>query len=402
VTRKVLLFSFYFRPDLSPGSFRATALADALRRQGAEVEVITSSPNRYASPKVEASAHETAPGLAIRRLPVSSHSGGMASQVRMYRGFAKPALALAGRAKVDVVAVTTGRMFTATLAAFTARQLRKPLYVDVRDIFVDTIQDVLPRPAFLVLSPLLRVIERYTFGRATLLNLVSPGFVPYFQKRFPMVPFEVRTNGVDDLFLDALASAGPAAPPNGDGPLRIVYAGNVGEGQGLHHILPAAAHALAGEAEFHIYGDGGRIQALRDACEAAHVSNVVINQPIARKELAAVYESADALLVHLNAHPAFLKVLPSKLFEYGATGRPIIAGVDGAAADFIRSELPDAALFAPLDVAALVATVRALPRGGPPPGRAGFLAKYSRATISDDMASSILALAGMPAREDLK
>lgn len=391
--RRVLLFSFYFRPDLSPGSFRASALADALAARGADVEIITSSPNRYASHKVEAPAHEEMPGLSIRRLPVPAHSGGMASQARMYRRFARPAVSLGLRSGADVVAVTTGRMFTATLAAFVARRLKKPLYIDVRDIFVDTIQDVLPRPAFLLLVPLLRAIERYTFGGATLLNLVSPGFVPYFRERFPGVPFEVRTNGVDDLFLNGLSSAVETQPSHGV-PLRIVYAGNVGEGQGLHHILPAAARELGQEAEFVIYGDGGRIQALRDACAAAGASNVVIREPVARRELASIYESADALFVHLNAHRAFLKVLPSKLFEYGATGRPIIAGVSGAAADFMRADLPDAALFAPLDAAGLVSAVRALRKSGAAPDRASFVEKYARAAISREMAESILSLCG--------
>lgn len=392
MTIRVLLFSFYFRPDLSPGSFRANALAEALSNQNATVEVITSSPNRYSSHKVEAAEFEQLPGILIRRIPVPSHTGGMGSQARMYLHYAKAAVDWGRRSKADVVVATTGRMFTATVAAFVARTLRKPLYIDVRDIFVDTIQDVLPRPAFLLLRPILRAIERYTFGRASLLNLVSPGFIPYFSERFPNVPFEVRTNGIDDQFL--VTPAGPEqVQVDRTGPLKVVYAGNIGEGQGLHRILPPAAQRLSSEVEFIVYGDGGRVTALREACVAHSVRNVAIHAPVSRNELTAIYGSGDALLVHLNAHRAFLKVLPSKLFEYGATGRPILAGVSGAAAELIRSDLPDAALFEPLDVEALVAAVRTIDRFGQPPDRSAFLKKYSRRAISRDMAGSILALA---------
>ena len=47
---RVLVLSFYFRPDLSAGSFRASTLVDSLLAilpAGASIEVITTAPNRY-------------------------------------------------------------------------------------------------------------------------------------------------------------------------------------------------------------------------------------------------------------------------------------------------------------------------------------------------------------------
>ena len=48
-------------------------------------------------------------------------------------------------------------------------------------------------------------------------------------------------------------------------------------------------------------------------------------------------------------HDAFRKVLPSKLFEYAAMGKPIWAGVSGYSAEFISAEVSNAAVFAPCD-----------------------------------------------------
>ena len=50
-TMRILLLSFYFRPDLSAGSFRATALVDALLKAhpGVEIDVVTTLPNRYSA-----------------------------------------------------------------------------------------------------------------------------------------------------------------------------------------------------------------------------------------------------------------------------------------------------------------------------------------------------------------
>ena len=51
------------------------------------------------------------------------------------------------------------------------------------------------------------------------------------------------------------------------------------------------------------------------------------------------YDKASILFLHLNDYEAFYKVLPSKIFEYATTGKPIIAGVNGFAKDVI-SKLP--------------------------------------------------------------
>ena len=47
---RILFLSYYFRPDLSAGSFRSSALVQELVSQpNSEVDVFTTKPNRYAS-----------------------------------------------------------------------------------------------------------------------------------------------------------------------------------------------------------------------------------------------------------------------------------------------------------------------------------------------------------------
>ena len=65
---KILVLSFYFKPDLSAGSFRATALVDALKEImpiDGQIDVLSTSPNRYSSFVVEAFSEEKSPGLHI-------------------------------------------------------------------------------------------------------------------------------------------------------------------------------------------------------------------------------------------------------------------------------------------------------------------------------------------------
>lgn len=394
----VLVLSLNFPPDLSAGSFRVGSLAEALAEAG-PVTVLTGMPSRYASHSTALAppAHEQCGHLIVRRLPVGRHGGGMISQSLLFLRFAARALPAALRTDCDVVYATTSRLMTGFLGAVIATLKRKPLYLDVRDIFFESMQDILPGRSFALLRPAIGLIERWTIRRADRINLVSPGFVSYFEQRLPGQGFDVLTNGVDEAFIDqwqSLPVPEPAATPR---ELIIAYAGNMGEGQGLEHVLPAAATQLGGIARFVLYGDGGRKDALRAALAEAGVNNVTLHDPIAREDLLRVFCQADALFVHLNDYAAFLRVLPSKLFEYGATGKPVIAGVGGVAAAFVARELPHAQLIEPKDVAGLVAAVTRLRDGAALSAtndvRDRFVARHRRTQISRQLAEAIRALA---------
>jgi glycosyltransferase involved in cell wall biosynthesis len=110
-----------------------------------------------------------------------------------------------------------------------------------------------------------------------------------------------------------------------------------------------------------------------------------------RLDLLDAYSRADVLFVHLNDYDAFKKVLPSKLFEYAATGKPIWAGVDGYAAQFVTEEIDNAAVFYPCDVAQAEAAFDRLAIWHI--ARRGFVAKFERGNIVKQMAQDIIELA---------
>jgi glycosyltransferase involved in cell wall biosynthesis len=111
---------------------------------------------------------------------------------------------------------------------------------------------------------------------------------------------------------------------------------------------------------------------------------------VAREELHSQYKDADMLFLHLNNYDAFLKVLPSKIFEYAATGKPILAGVSGYAADFLRNEVPGVEVFKPCDAGGMIAAFSKLEASPKMFDRREFIKKYARSTIMKDMAIDIL------------
>jgi hypothetical protein len=83
-------------------------------------------------------------------------------------------------------------------------------------------------------------------------------------------------------------------------------------------------------------------------------------------------------------------VLPSKVFEFAALGKPLLAGVAGYAARFIREEVANAAVFAPGNVAEAIRAFESLEIVDRP--RPEFVAKYARVNIARAMAEDVIAL----------
>ena len=394
--RRMLLLTFYFPPDLSAGSFRASALVKALLKAdpALRIHVITTQPNRYRSHAAAVSdtaasdteAHER---VTITRVPLPPHASGMRDQARAFLVYARAVGRLTAHLRFDLVFGTSSRLMTAALAARTAARLQAPPYLDIRDIFVDTIADVLPRPLSTPMRWVFAPLERWTIKRAARVNLVSEGFRSYFERRFPRQSFSFLTNGVDELF-EGEAIAPVHREPSA--PIRILYAGNIGEGQGLHAIVPALAKALGDRASIRVIGDGGRRPQLEAALEAnATTDRVVIVPPVDRASLLEEYRRADVLFLHLNDHAAFEKVLPSKIFEYAALGKPILAGVGGYAAQFLRSEVTNAAVFAPCNADAGLSALSSLELVDRP--RTAFVARFRRSTVMQQLARDILTVA---------
>jgi glycosyltransferase involved in cell wall biosynthesis len=389
---RILFLTFYYPPDLSAGSFRGSALIRALLDAGGPeltVDIVTTAPNRYSTHKVAAPPLERQGLISIRRFTLPAHKSGMLDQALAFSSFAAKVAAWSVGKRWDLVVATSSRLMTAALGASVAGRIGAPLYLDIRDLFADTMDDLLRGRIAHCFVPALRWVERRTLRRAARVNAVSEGFLPYFRALEPRHDYRCFPNGIDDEFIDTDFS-GPPRPPSRL-PL-VLYAGNIGEGQGLHEFMAEAANLCADRATFRIVGDGGRRTMLLESLQRASVRNVEVLDAVSRGRLLEHYREADVLFLHLNDHPAFTKVLPSKIFEYAATGKPILAGVAGNSARFIERHVTGAEVFAPCDATGMKAALGRLLDGPSRIDRSEFRDRFSRRRIMYRMAQDIIAL----------
>lgn len=388
--KRIVFLSFYFEPDLCAGSFRNTSLAKELglelKSKKVIIDVYTTYPNRYKSFKKHVNAYEKFDNLNIYRIKVPSHQSGMFDQVLTFSKFYFSALKLNKGRQVDLVFASSSRLFTGFLGYKLAKKNKAPLFLDIRDIFVDTMTDILNPSIFKSLTiKYLKYIEYKTFNYACHINLISKGFKDYFIK-FKNKNFSFFSNGIDDEFLKNENSMNRFKNSNTK---LIVYAGNIGEGQGLDKIIPQSAKRLGNNFTFLIYGDGGAKYKLKKEIDNLNIKNVILKDPVTRFELKSIYYAADYLFLHLNDYPAFKKVLPSKIFELATYPKKIIAGVSGYSASFIKKEVTNCFVFNPCDINSLVdflendQTVGNFDRGR-------FKRKFSRSSINKQLSANII------------
>tara|TARA_B100000989_G_C19525244_1_gene466476 strand:- start:2204 stop:3382 length:1179 start_codon:yes stop_codon:yes gene_type:complete len=386
---RILVLSFYYPPDIGPGSLRAKSIVDALIEQGPsdlKIDVITTLPNRYHSLNISAQKYEDIGKVSINRITLSKHKSGMFDQAKAYILFVLAVRKLILKKKWDIVVATSSRLMTASLAVWIAKRVNSKIYLDIRDLFADTIDNIFKKKALHVLTPLFYKLEKWTFQSADKLNIISAGFFDYIKKIAPKVSLSTYTNGVDDMFLKENFIIKQINPK----PL-ILYTGNIGDGQGLHRIIPNLANELK-DVQFRLIGDGSAKGLLTNNYLFKLLNNIEILKPVLRNELINEYQKADILFLHLNDYKAFHKVLPSKIFEYAATGKPILAGVSGYAAKFLVDQVKGVEVFDPCDIRSMKLGLQKLLNGPKNIDRRDFCLRYHRNKIMKNLANDILSL----------
>ena len=344
--KKILFLSYYFPPDWSAGSVRSQALISKWSSQYSDikVDVLTTSPNRYSSFSSDTELKKDFGLISIKRFKVPLKSSNFFTQAISFFFFTIFCLKEAKKEKYDLIFATSSRLMTAFLGAVIASRQEVKLYLDIRDIFRDTFNDVFNNLLNFFLNPILLFIEKFTYNKAIKINLVSPGFEDYFRNEFNQKKLSFFTNGIDSDFL------------KGDNfyqqnkfdvlQLHVVYAGNIGDGQSLHKLIPQFAFKSP-NLFFTIIGDGSKKNELINEISNLGLKNVKLIKPISRSELLKYYQKADILLLNLDSIEAFKKVLPSKIFEYAATTKPILAGVSGYAKTFFEENIENLLCFKP-------------------------------------------------------
>jgi colanic acid biosynthesis glycosyl transferase WcaI len=341
---KVLIVSQYFWPE----NFRVNDLAREFCKRGHAVTVLTGLPN-YPSGYFSSGYSFRGPyreqyeGVDVIRCPLIPRGSGSGLRLALnYLSFAVAATVralLACRKGYDVIFVHEPSPITVGLPAVAlALATRVPVMLWVLDLWPESVSATQAIRS----SRLLRWIERmvrFIYRHCDRILVQSRAFVSHVeQQRVPSENILYFPSWAEALY----ETAGGRLPvpksvhlPEG---FRVMFAGNVGAAQDFETIL-TAAERLQSRRDIHwiIVGDGRMLSWVQTEVKHRRLSDTVHllgRHPL--ETMPAFFAQADAMLVTLRREPIFALTIPGKVQSYLASGRPIVAALDGEGARIIE------------------------------------------------------------------
>ena len=334
---RILIWSPNYAPEPTGIPPLVTDAAEWLVARGHSVDVVTAVPNypeRRIHPEYRGVLFrsETLDGVRVHRSWLRARPERSFADKALYEltisTFALPnAVRFARRADVILCLVPT--LLAATYAAGLARVARRRLVLWMQDLVLSAAASVGGGTAASHVLSAARRLEQAAVRAADSVIVCSPGF------RDNLVAAGGDPNRIETIYNWANVDEIAPRPPNGNGgPVRFLYAGNLGFTQGFETLVDAAR--IGGDGvSVHIVGAGNA----RDSVGrlAAEVPNVDIGAPVDRRDYSELLASADVQLVIQRRISAGAN-LPSKIATSMASGRPLLASIDPAtpAAEVLR------------------------------------------------------------------
>ncbi|MGB9690495.1 glycosyltransferase family 4 protein [Thermogutta sp.] len=340
----ILFLTHYFPPEVNAPASRTYEHAVRWVRAGHRVTVITCNPNCPTGVLFPGYRNRLWPqqekidGIDVVRVwTYLAPNAGTIRRIINYLSYMVSAI-FAGLwiKRPDVIVATSPQFFCGWAGVLLSRLRRRPFVLEIRDIWPESIETV-GAIRFRPVLRFLQFLEKVMYSSADHIVAVGEG---YRQKILEKVNIPERIsvvmNGVD------LERFRPQPPDrelrqqwNGEGKFVCAYVGTIGMAHGLDVVLEAAEQLRASgrdDVVFWLVGEGARKKELENEAQRRGLDGrVIFTGRLPKEDMPRVIASADACLVHLRKTELFETVIPSKIFEMMAMGKPIIMGVRGEA-----------------------------------------------------------------------
>lgn len=247
----------------------------------------------------------------------------------------------AKRQQTDIYLLTIPSMFLAFLTPLYMRS--EKVFLDVRDLTWEYLSDasIVQRLSKKLFRILFKISLKFMQG-VSVTNSAEMNYILkiWHGKRQPILV----SNGISQEQFDKLARVSAAANRQ----TSVVYVGNIGLAQHLDTFVEAAG--LLPEVEFTIVGDGIDYSRINALIVSIGLNNIKLTGRVSWDKVKHYYDDANILYAQLT--PEYASAMPSKLYEYLATGKYVIYGGQAQAAEKL-AEFSHNQVIQPCDAKAL-------------------------------------------------
>lgn len=335
----ILFLSHYFPPEVNAPASRTYEHARRwVQEPHVAVTVITNHPNHpygilYPGYKNRPLTKENFDGIHVRRVKTYlAPNAGFARRILNHLFFMMAAIIDAIQLpRPDLVLATSPQFFCALAGYLMSRLKRCPFVFELRDIWPESIVAVGAIKPGLTIR-LLERLELFLYRQASLIIPVTDSFKENLIRRgIPAEKIQVIKNGVDlSFFQPKEAPAHLRRELGAKDKFVAAYIGTVGMAHAVDKIVLAAEQLQhQNNVLFLILGEGAQKKAIQEMAGSRRLKNVRVLPGVGKEEVRDYYALSDINLVTLKKNDLFYTVIPSKVFEIMAMGRPILTTVDG-------------------------------------------------------------------------
>lgn len=343
--RRIMIVTDRYAPEVSAASTRLHAHAIRWVAAGHKVDIVTCVPNfptgkRFVGYSDRLYQVEQQDGVSIHRLwSYMAPNSGKYRRTLDYFSFPVSARLLAHKLPTPDVILASSPPITVALAGqWLARHFRRPWVFEVRDLWPASI-----RAVGAAKGRVINLIEKYELGlyknAAATIVLTQPFFDDITSRGIPAEKLHVVTNGVDLGPFDSSPTKSEARARLNVPLNRTVvgFVGTVGLAQGAG-TFALAAGALRSRPDilFMCWGEGADRPRVEAMVANMGLSNIQFRDFLPQDQVPTILATLDVATVLLKNDPVFETVIPSKIFEILAAGRPIAACVSGEAKRLIE------------------------------------------------------------------
>jgi glycosyltransferase involved in cell wall biosynthesis len=341
--KHILVIAQYFYPE----QFRINDICTEWVKRGYKVTVVTGIPNYpqgkyYDGYGLFKKRKETYNDIDIIRIPLIPRGNNAIMLALNYLSFVGSGFfwKIFTKIKADYVFIFEVSPMTQALpGVWYAKKRKIPCYLYVQDLWPENVEIITGIRNKHVIGTIGKMVD-YIYSNCTKIFTTSESFVKSINQRgVPIDKIEYWPQYAED-FYRPLAKVNISEIPNDDA-FNIIFAGNIGNAQGLD-ILPKVATLLNGrelerKIRFNIVGDGrykNELIELVNKNGIADMFNFITKQPATR--IPEFMAASDAAFLCLTDSQLFAMTIPAKLQSYMACGIPVIASADGEANKIIN------------------------------------------------------------------
>ena len=246
--------------------------------------------------------------------------------------------------KPDVILASSVHPLTMAAGIKIAKRFKVPCICEIRDLWPEAIFMFGKAKENSLFGKLLIAGEHWIYRNADALIFTKEGDTDYLKEKgwttaqggdIDLKKCHYINNGVDIAAYEANIKAVPLNDPDllDKSKFNVVYAGTIRPVNNVGNLHDAAAILKAKKryenVQFLIYGDGMQLQELKERAKNEHLDNVKLKGAVERKYIPFILSrsSVNMLNYSQNQYNWTRGNSSNKLFEYMASGKPIISTV---------------------------------------------------------------------------